>query len=246
MIPKIIHYCWFSNDKKPKSIRKCIDSWNRVMPEYEVRCWDGNSFDFDSVPFVKEAMKAKKYAFAADYVRLYALYTQGGIYLDSDVFVYQSFDPILDNSFFCGTEAYWANYELFFRMEAAIMGAEPQHPFIKECLDWYSDKHFTYNFSKAFPVMPEVISSIAQKWGYRRVNEYQSLDKGCTVFSTSLFTNALNSDFSNRESLLAIHQNAGSWIDYSNRGLFYRMCYGLGLMSLYRFVESTRKRLSSK
>jgi mannosyltransferase OCH1-like enzyme len=76
------------------------------MPDYEIRCWDGNSFDFDSVPFVREAMSVKQYAAASDYVRLYALYTEGGIYLDSDVMVYKPFDDLLDNRYFCGTESF--------------------------------------------------------------------------------------------------------------------------------------------
>ena len=92
MIPKKIHYCWFSGDKKPVSIERCIESWKRVMPDYEIKEWDGNSFDFDSVLFVKQAIEARKWAFASDYVRLYALHTEGGIYLDSDVEVFKRFD----------------------------------------------------------------------------------------------------------------------------------------------------------
>lgn len=237
MIPKIIHYCWFSNDKKPRSIRRCIDSWHRVMPDYEIRCWDGNSFDFDSVPFVKEAMAAKKYAFAADYIRLYALYTEGGIYLDSDVLVYQTFNPMLSDSFFCGTEAYCVGEELRFRMEAAIMGAEQGHPFLKDCLSWYSDKHFSLEGNTKTHVMPEVISGLAQRIGYNRVNEEQVLPGNMVIYPTSVFTNALHSDFSNKETLLAIHQNAGSWIDYSDRGWLYRFCRKHDMMGLYTGLE---------
>lgn len=237
MIPKIIHYCWFSNDKKPKSIQRCIDSWSHVMPDYEIRCWDGNSFDFDSVPFVKEAMEAKKYAFAADYIRLYALYTEGGIYLDSDVLTYQTFDSVLSNSFFCGTEAYFVGQELRFRMEAAIMGAEKEHPFVKDCLEWYSGQNYSSDGNTSFLVMPEVISNLAQQMGYRRVNETQWLGGNTTIFPTTVFTNALHSDFSSRETLLAIHQNAGSWIDYSDRGWLYRICRKNSMMGLYSALE---------
>lgn len=237
MIPKIIHYCWFSNDKKPKSIQRCIDSWSRIMPDYEIRCWDGNSFDFDSVPFVKEAMAAKKYAFAADYIRLYALYTEGGIYLDSDVLAYQTFDSVLSNSFFCGTEAYYVGEELCFRMEAAIMGAEKGHPFVKDCLEWYSGQHYSSDENTSFLVMPEVISNLAQQMGYRRKNETQRLVNNMTIYTTSIFTNALHSDYSNKETLLAIHQNAGSWIDYSDRGLLFKFCRRNGLMKQYSCLE---------
>ena len=87
MIPKIIHYCWLSGEPFPKKIKKCIDSWKKKLPNYEIRCWNMDNFDIHSVRFVEEACSVKKWAFAADYIRLYALYTEGGIYLDCDVFV---------------------------------------------------------------------------------------------------------------------------------------------------------------
>lgn len=79
--PKVIHYCWFSKEKKPRLIRKCLKSWQQIMPDYYIKCWDGESFDFDSVPFVEEAIENKKRAFAADYVRLYALRKEAFIWI---------------------------------------------------------------------------------------------------------------------------------------------------------------------
>ena len=96
MIPKIIHSCWLSGDPFPEDIQRCIDSWKAILPEYKIILWDKNRFDINSVPYVKEAFEAKKYAFCADYIRIYALYKYGGIYLDSDVMVYKSFDPFLN------------------------------------------------------------------------------------------------------------------------------------------------------
>lgn len=90
MIPKIIHYCWSSEDEKPDFIRRCMASWTKYMPDNETRCWDGNSFDWDSVPYVQEAMAAKKYAHASDYVRMFALDTEGGVYPDTEVEVFKS------------------------------------------------------------------------------------------------------------------------------------------------------------
>ena len=102
MIPKIIHYCWLSKDKKPDNVKKCIDSWHRYLPDYDFRLWDITSFDFDSIPFTKDALANKKWAFVSDYIRLYALYNFGGIYLDSDVQVWDSIDDLRDNRFFFG------------------------------------------------------------------------------------------------------------------------------------------------
>ena len=84
MIPKIIHYTWFSGDEYPEKIKKCIDSWHRFMPDYEFRLWDMKSIENIDSPFLKEAIKMKKWAYAADMVRCYAVYNFGGIYLDTD------------------------------------------------------------------------------------------------------------------------------------------------------------------
>lgn len=241
MIPKTIHYCWFSGDRKPRTIKRCIDSWQRVMPDYKIRCWDSNSFDFDSVPFVRDAMAAKKYAFAADYVRLYALHTEGGIYLDSDVLVKRSFDSLLDNSFFCGTEAYMANGTVHFRMEPAIMGAAKNHPFLKKCMSFYHDNTFDLKKTTKDFIMPIVVSRIGEYYGYKYVNSKQQLED-ITIYPTSFFTNTLCQDASNPNNLYAIHQNAGSWIDYSDRGWLYRLCRKHDAMDLYHRIERIRKK----
>lgn len=236
MIPKTIHYCWFSGDKKPKTIQTCIDSWTRVMPDYKVKCWDNNSFDFESVSFVRDAMAAKKYAFAADYVRLYALLTEGGIYLDSDVLVKKPFDTFLNNEFFCGTEAFYVDNELHFRMEAAIMGASKNHPFIKKCISFYHNNEFSVERTGKDLVMPKVISEYAEEYGYFYENKLQQLNR-MIIYPTSFFSNTLHQDTTNVNDLYAIHQNAGSWIDYSDRGWLYQFCRKKDLMHLYYTLE---------
>ena len=80
MIPKIIHYCWFGSGEMPQLAKDCIASWHKYMPDWEYKLWNEDNFDVDSVPYVKEAYEARKFAFVSDYVRLYALYTDGGLY----------------------------------------------------------------------------------------------------------------------------------------------------------------------
>ena len=104
MIPKVIHYCWLSGDKMPEDTIKCIESWKKIMPEYKLILWDKNKFDINSIVFTQEACEVKKWAFAADYIRIYALYTEGGIYMDTDVYVKKSFDDLLNNDFFTSLE----------------------------------------------------------------------------------------------------------------------------------------------
>lgn len=240
MIPKIIHYCWFSEEKKPRTIRRCLDSWNKIMPDYNIKCWDKNSFDFESVPFVKEAMSAKKYAFASDYVRLYALYTEGGIYLDSDVYVQKKFDQFLSEDFFCGTERYGSESIKMYRLEAAIMGAHKGHPFIKKCMSYYETHPFSIEKAAKEQIMPIIISKYAEEYGYQYNDELQTLP-GMTIFPNTVFTNTHYFDNPNPENLYAIHQNYGSWFDFSHRGLLFHLCKKADLMNVYRFIEKNRK-----
>ena len=135
MIPKIIHLCWLSGDAYPAKIAKCIASWKKFLPDYEIMLWDTNRFDLSSSQWVREAFEHKKYAFAADYIRFYALYHYGGVYLDSDVEVLRSFNDLLDLPYFVGAEKAQTP-------EAAIMGAEKGCDWIKQCLDYYDGRPF--------------------------------------------------------------------------------------------------------
>ncbi len=136
MIPKKIHFCWLSGDEYPPLIKHCIETWHKVLPDYEIVLWDTKRFNLDSMPWVRQAFEAKKYAFAADYIRFYALYNEGGIYLDSDVEVLKSFNPLLDCKTFIGFEAATE------MVEPAIVGAEPGMPWCKAILDYYVGKEF--------------------------------------------------------------------------------------------------------
>ncbi len=135
MIPKIIHLCWLSGDAYPPKIAKCLETWKRHLPDYDVMLWDTKRFDLNTSVWVRQAFEKRKYAFAADYIRFYALYHYGGIYLDSDVEVLRSFDDLLDLPYFIGAEKAQTP-------EAAIMGAVKGCDWIKKCLDYYEDRPF--------------------------------------------------------------------------------------------------------
>ena len=95
MIPKIIHYCWFGRGEKTPSMLKCIESWKRFCPDYEIKEWNEDNFDVECIPFVKAAYDAKKWAFVSDYARLRIIWEKGGIYLDTDVELLKSLDDLL-------------------------------------------------------------------------------------------------------------------------------------------------------
>ena len=97
MIPKIIHYCWLSNDPYPEELKRCMDTWKKKLPDYEFILWNFDKFDKSSSKWVEQAFDNRKYAFAADYIRLFAVYNYGGIYMDMDIEVLKSFDDLLDS-----------------------------------------------------------------------------------------------------------------------------------------------------
>lgn len=135
MIPKIIHYCWLSGDPIPEKLQEYMKSWKENLSDYEFMLWDLNRFPLSSSVWVEEAFQARKYAFAADYIRLYALYHYGGIYMDMDVQVIKPFDDLLENDYLLG-------YESEVGIEAGIMGSTSHSDWLKDSLSHYENRHF--------------------------------------------------------------------------------------------------------
>jgi hypothetical protein len=230
-IPKVIHYCWFSGEEIPVFLQSCINSWKTVMPDYRLRLWDANSFDFTSVPFVKEAFELKKWAFVADYIRLFALYTEGGVYLDSDVRVFKPFDKYLKYNFFTSHEIHPGNFTDYeksklnkedlpinqdeyiygLNVQAAIMGSVKGNPFVKECMDFYNDKHLIDKDGRVLLedfIIGPYVSKKAEKYGYKYNEKEQLLNNNMLILRPEVFVG--NSVYLNKESF-AIHLCNGSW-----------------------------------
>jgi mannosyltransferase OCH1-like enzyme len=135
MIPKTIHYCWFGHDSLPKSAQKCIASWRKYFPGYEIKQWNESNFDVDSIPYIHRAYAHKKYAFVSDYARFVILYQYGGIYFDTDVEVIRPMDDILQQGGYMGMENLKVNPGLG-------MAAEANNQLIKEIIDYYAKLRF--------------------------------------------------------------------------------------------------------
>ena len=135
MIPKIIHYCWLSGDPFPELIDNCIKTWKEKLPDYEFILWDTNRFLLEDNIWVKQAFETKKYAFAADYIRLYAVHKHGGIYLDTDIEVIKNLDELLKLPYFIGSEGHGI-------IEAGVFGAEKEANWLKDCLSHYDNRSF--------------------------------------------------------------------------------------------------------
>lgn len=231
MIPKIIHYCWLSNDPFPEKIQMCMDSWKKIMPDYELKLWNTQNFDVEnSIPYVKEAFANRKWAFVADYIRLYALYTEGGIYLDSDVKVLKRFDDFLHHSFFTSMEYHpfmierdhslddidengyriSDKYISGIELQAAVMGAEKGNQFVKQILDWYHGKHFIKaDGSMGVDVIaPQIYARIAESYGFKYKDIDQLLSGKLMIYRSEIFAG-------NRREVTsasyAIHYCENSW-----------------------------------
>ena len=249
MIPKIIHYCWFGSKRPPALIKKCIRSWKKNLPDYEIRCWDDNSFNFDSIQFTREALSVKKYAAVADYVRLYALYNYGGIYLDTDVEVFKNFDSFLDNKFFSG-------YELFdkYEIESGILGSVKGFPYIKECMEYYETTPFIHDngeFDINIYQAPDILTKYAVMHGFEPNGLEQQTSDGIHIYPRTIFANeayACKTYGLNRgidtNGLYAIHRNMGTWTNVvSQKGLFWRFCWEHDLLDTYKKIESIRVKI---
>lgn len=206
-IPKIIHYCWLSEEEYPELIKKCIHSWQEKLPDYEIKLWNTDNFDVNICRYTKEAFQVKKYAFVSDYVRLYALYHEGGIYLDSDIEVLSTFDDLLSDIAFSG-------FQNNHCVAAWIFGSEKGNPLFKEFLEYYSDRPFiladgTYDLTPN----PLPITEICKKHGLI-LNGKEQLLNGIRIYPVDFFNpyNRANGKVYITDNTYCIHYYNGAWI----------------------------------
>lgn len=205
-----------SGDPFPSDIQKCIDSWKRILPDYEIWLWDSKRFDLSTSVWVTEAYDKKKYAFCADYIRMYALFNYGGVYLDSDVEVLRSFNDLLTLPYFIG-------YESKQYFEAAVIGAEKGNPFIGDVLAYYKDRHFVKeNGSLDIQIMPEVMMNVTNsKWKRVLINEISDFINDPTIINVFPYDWFSPIDSTGKRYVLrvskntyCIHHFASAWVDW--------------------------------
>jgi len=213
MIPKLIHLCWFSGDPYPELIQKCLDSWREFLPDYEIRLWDAARLANTEMPaWVHQAIAAKKYAFAADYVRVYALHTHGGFYLDSDVQVLRSFDDLLGNSSVMGKETSGD-------FEPAVIGAEPGMAWLKKCMEHYDGRSFVKeDGSYDMTPLPIIVGETLQReYGISQRNaEAKFYPKaGLRIFEAVSFSPKcrITKEILAGADTYAIHHFDGKWVE---------------------------------
>lgn len=239
MIPKIIHYCWLSDEPFPKKQQDCIASWKKYCPDYQIIKWDTNKFDITSHPLVKQAFENKKWAFAADYIRAYAVYTFGGLYLDSDVMLYNRIDDVLDAEFVSGVEYHPKNKDRIknigkldsegkrisndivvssIGIQAAFIAAQKGHPLLKKCLEFY-DRYSLNDILNNGYIAPNVLAYNAEEYGFCYVNKEQKLLEGIHLYPTNIISHF--DQYSSNS--IAVHFCSGSWVskNFLQRCLHY-------------------------
>lgn len=213
-IPKIIHYCWFGKNPESDLMKKCLESWKKYLPDYELYLWNEETFDINSNMFTKEAYENKKWAFITDYVRLYALKNYGGIYMDTDVEVLKNLDEFLKFSAFSGFED-----ERY--IPTGIMASQKNHIWIEKLFQYYENKHFQNKDGK-LEVTPntKIITKISEKLFNLKINnKRQTLKYNVEIFPKDYFCpkNHYSGKVYLTKNSYTIHHFNGSWMNNTQK-----------------------------
>lgn len=208
MIPKIVHYCWFGGAEKSKEIKSYLETWEKQLPGYVFKEWNESNFDIgQSCDYVKQAYAQKKWAFVSDYVRLHVLYEFGGIYLDTDVEVLKSFDPLLDTKMFIGAESE-------FSICTATIGAEKNSKFVGDLLSKYRERNFLMS-DGSYDLTPNsryIYEILRDENGYKYSDKVQNYS-WCTVYPSDYFSpiNCYTMRLKITDNTYSVHHFSETW-----------------------------------
>lgn len=210
-IPRTIHYCWFGGSVIPEHLQKCIDSWKKFCPDYEIIRWDESNYEISKNKYMKQAYESKKYGFVPDYARLDIIDRHGGIYLDTDVELIRNLDELLSYDFYCGFED-----EQYINLGSGF-GAVQGHPLIRKMMDTYEDLDFVKNGKFNLIASPVYQSKIMQEQGFLLNGEYQEKN-GIGVLPCDAFAagGSLLLPDEMSEHTFSIHHYDASWVADAN------------------------------
>lgn len=217
MIPRVIHYCWFGRKPLPKDAEKCIASWKKYLPEYEIKRWDETNFDVNIIPYTREAYSVGKYAFVSDYARFWIIYNFGGLYFDTDVEMIADMKDIIGAGSFLGVECQNADH---ITVNPGLgFGAVAQMPAIKDILTTYENSHFIgVDGTISYKNIVEITSEYLVESGMKNVSSVQKC-AGFAIYPVDYFCPI---SFETRKMEITantrtIHHFAESWVPRSTR-----------------------------
>ena len=216
MIPKVIHYCWFGGNDIPDEFKKYMDSWKTWCPDYTIKRWDEDNFDINICKYVKEAYEQKKWAFVSDYVRLYVLYNEGGVYVDTDVEILRNIDEFLKHDAFSGFES--SEF-----IPTGIMASKKEFPLFGELLKLYDDRSFLLkNGTMDLTTNCSIITDFCMEKGLVLNCKKQNI-MGFELYPPEYFCpkNPNNGKMKMTENTYCIHHFAGSWLPRVDRTIIY-------------------------
>lgn len=211
MIPKIIHYCWFGRNPLPELAQKCIASWKKYLPDYEIKEWNEDNFDVNIIPYTAEAYAMKKYAFVSDYARFWILHKYGGIYFDTDVEVIRPIDDIIARGNFMGFETD-PNPA---KGDASNASVNPGLGIIEKMMHYYDGQHFVHAaVMKNQITVVHIATKVLRDNGLKNVAGIQEV-AGCYIYPAEYFCpiNVTTGRIHVEKNTRTIHHYAGTWVD---------------------------------
>lgn len=214
MIPKIIHYCWFGGNPLPDLAIKCIESWKKYCPGYEIKEWNESNFDLNACNYIREAYAEKKWAFVSDYVRFWILYREGGIYFDTDVELISPIDDLLRKGAFMACESMLANRSTLAINPGLGLAASPELGLYSEILNFYHKKSFyRENGTLDLTTVVMIVTAIMKERGWKQRFEVQCIDSVC-IYPPEYFCpkDHWTGEITITENTRAIHHYSESWV----------------------------------
>lgn len=215
MIPKIIHYCWFGGRPLPGLALKCIESWRKYLPDYEIREWNESNFDVNINRFTYEAYTLKQYAFVSDYARFWILYNYGGLYFDTDVEIIKPIDDIIVQGAFAGMEPPYKKKKGLWGVNPGLgIGGEKGNLIFKMMLDLYAKKHFINLRGSYSGTVVKFFSEIVNKMGYVMDEKGIAHLKNISIYPQDYFCpiNYFLGKMSITQNTRSIHHYAATWV----------------------------------
>lgn len=218
MIPNIIHYCWFGNQEMSSVEKSCLESWKKILPDFEIKIWNETNFDINFCQFSKRAYELKQFAFVSDVARIYVLYTEGGVYLDTDMLLLKPFPELLKKlNFFIGKQTH-------FSLNAGVIGGIKGDNSLKNILEFYKKLEEDPSFDNMIPIiLGKVFSFSTEKsklieyypWGIvLPPSFFYPLPYKLREFHWNKFL---------KDDTIAVHLWAGSWLNYNKNTVFIKL-----------------------